>query len=242
MAGVRYLELSTGSAAHDLALDEALLDVCEESGTGEELLRIWESAELAVVLGCGSRLLEETHAETCRAVGVPILRRISGGSAVVIGPGCLMYSLLLCLEKHPELTGPLQIHSWVLEKLAAGLGQKLTGIRREGISDLAFGEKKVSGNSLRLKRRYVLYHGTLLYQFPLEQIGQLLRMPPRQPPWRRAREHLEFVTNLPLSRDELLVSLRKIWNATQPWDDVPQQLVEALVAEKYSRAEWNERR
>ncbi len=71
-------------------------------------------------------------------------------------------------------------------------------MKRAGISDLVLGDRKFSGNSLRCKRDHFLYHGTLLYQFPLEQIGELLKMPARQPNYRQGRPHGEFVMNLPL--------------------------------------------
>ena len=46
-----------------------------------------------VVVGRSSRLDEEVHLDACRAAGVPVLRRPSGGAAIVSGPGCLMYAL-----------------------------------------------------------------------------------------------------------------------------------------------------
>ncbi len=36
-------------------------------------------------------------------LGIPVLRRASGGAAIVIGPGCLMYALVLSYELRPSL-------------------------------------------------------------------------------------------------------------------------------------------
>ena len=71
---------------------------------------------------------------------------------------------------------------------------------REGASDLVIpeqpvGAEKISGNALRVRRRSVLYHGTLLDTFPLELIGQLLRHPPREPEYQHQRSHTDFLTN-----------------------------------------------
>ena len=48
-----------------------------------------------VVIGRSSRTADEVDLEYCRAEGIPVLRRCSGGAAVVVGPGCLMYSVVL---------------------------------------------------------------------------------------------------------------------------------------------------
>jgi len=66
-----------------------------------------------------------------------------------------------------------------------------------GTSDLAVAERKFSGNSSRVKRGHLLYHGTLLYDFPLGLISDCLRTPPRQPHYRERRSHGEFVNNIP---------------------------------------------
>jgi lipoate-protein ligase A len=93
---------------------------------------------------------------------------------------------------------------------------------------------KVSGNALRAKRDHFLYHGTLLYNFALDRIGQLLATPTRVPTYRQDRAHGEFVTNLPLGRDEIEQALIQAWNARQPLPDWPRERVAELVATKYT--------
>ena len=93
---------------------------------------------------------------------------------------------------------------------------------------------------MRCKREHLLYHGTLLYDFPLEMIGRCLAMPPRQPDYRQARPHDTFVANLPLSAAMLRSALQAAWTACEPCSAWPQAATRRLVAEKYSRPEWNE--
>ncbi len=93
---------------------------------------------------------------------------------------------------------------------------------------------KISGNALRAKRDHFLYHGTLLYDFALDRIGQLLATPTRVPTYRQDRAHGEFVTNLPLGRDEIEQALIQAWNARQPLADWPRERVAELVATKYT--------
>ncbi len=196
---MRYLDLTLPSASENLALDEQLLEQAEAASEPTETLRIWEPTEPLVVVGRSSVIDTEVRRDVCRELGIDVLRRVSGGATIVTGPGCLMYALVLSFQKRPQLRAVDRAHRFVLDTLAAALEPLVPGVCRRGISDLAIGDLKFSGNSMRVKREHLLYHGTLLYDFPLERIGRCLAMPPRQPEYRDGREHGAFVTNLPLS-------------------------------------------
>jgi lipoate-protein ligase A len=239
---VRLLELTLSSPAENLALDEALLDDAEDGGEPREWLRLWEPAAPLIVVGRSSRLEVEVHAPRCRELGIPILRRCSGGAAIVSGPGCLMYAVVLSLQRRPELCAIDLAHRFVLETVAAALHSTGLAVARRGTSDLALSERKFSGNSLRVRRLHLLYHGTLLYNFRLQLIAQCLGTPPHQPEYRAGREHAEFVTNLPLPAADLRRSLIEAWRVTRAADHWPQERLAELVASKYSRPEWNFRR
>ncbi len=203
---MQRLSLTLATPAENLALDEALLDEAEATGPDAEYLRIWESPEPVIVLGRSSRFAEEVDAAACARRGIPILRRSSGGAAIVAGPGCLMYAVVLSYDRRPEARGIHASHGYVLDRLVTALGTHLFGVSRAGTSDLVLlaaggdqeAARKFSGNSLRVKRTHFLYHGTLLYDFDLATIAACLRTAPRQPDYRREREHGDFVANLPL--------------------------------------------
>jgi lipoate-protein ligase A len=97
------LDLTLPTAAENLALDEALLDEAEAAGGSQELLRLWEPQQTLVVVGRGSQLAHEVDLAACRRDGVPVLRRSSGGAAIVSGRGCLMYAVVLSQTLRPEL-------------------------------------------------------------------------------------------------------------------------------------------
>jgi lipoate-protein ligase A len=236
---VFLLELTLPAVAEDLALDEAILEAAEGAAKGVECLRLWEPTSLAVVVGRSSRLSAEVNLASCAADGVPVLRRTSGGAAIVAGPGCLMYSLVLNLDARPELRDVSVAHRFVLDRIVAALAPRVPSLRCRGTSDLALGEQKVSGNSLRLRRRHLLYHGTLLYAFPLEAIGRYLVMPPRMPDYRAARPHEAFVTNLPLAASELRRALVSAWAAGERYPAPPLEVAGRLAREKYRSDEWN---
>lgn len=235
---MELLELSLATAAENVALDEALLDEAEAQVRSSELLRLWELARPAVVLGRSSRASEEADLAECRRRGIEVVRRSSGGAAIVAGPGCLMYSLLLSYQARPELRLLDHAHRFVLGALAEQLAKRLPGVRHCGISDLAVEGKKFSGNSLRCKRDWLLYHGTLLYDMELETIGALLGAAPRQPAYRQGRSHAEFVANVPLEERELVQAAVDAFDARQRTSGWPREEVARLVGERFGRDDW----
>src|SRR5882757_11559316 len=106
--------LTLDTPAENIALDEALLDLAEATGPGAEFLRIWESPRPIVVVGRSSRVHQEVDEAACRERGIPILRRSSGGAAIVAGPGCLMYAVVLSYREHPELLDITHAHRFVM--------------------------------------------------------------------------------------------------------------------------------
>jgi lipoate-protein ligase A len=236
---VRHLDLTLPTAAENLALDEALLEEAEAVARPLETLRLWEPDRAFVVIGRSSKVGIEVREQACREMQIPIVRRVSGGAAVVAGPGCLMYALVLSYELRPALRAVAEAHQFVLNTVAAALEPLAPGLRCRGTSDLCLGQRKVSGNSMRAKRTHLLYHGTLLYDFPLDLVGRCLAMPPRQPAYRNARTHEEFVANLPLEAGTIRRALTRAWGGNEPCPDWPREMTARLVAEKYSRDDWN---
>jgi lipoate---protein ligase len=237
---VRWLDLTLPTAAENLALDEALLEDAEAAGRVTETLRVWEPAHPMVVVGRSSRAEREVHQRICRELGIPVFRRVSGGAAVLSGPGCLMYALVLNYQQR-GVRAVDHIHRFVLGKLTAALRPLTPAVACHGISDLAIEGRKCSGNSVRLKHDYFLYHGTLLYAFPLELIHRCLPMPPRQPAYRRGRPHADFLANLPAPVEAIRVALANAWDAQERLDTWPQERTARLAADKYSLPQWNER-
>jgi lipoate-protein ligase A len=238
---MRLLQLTLPGAADNLALDEALLLSAEE-GSGGEVLRLWEYPAPVAVLGAGCRLADDVDEASCRADGVPVLRRSSGGGTVLWGRGCLLYSLVLRFDLAPELAAIDASYRFILGRIAAALRAAGVAAEAAGTSDLAVAGRKFSGNAQQRKRDHLLHHGTLLYAFDLGAVGRYLKPPPRQPEYRAGRGHEEFLSNLPLPADELRRMLRELWGADEEATDWPEERVRRLVAEKYATDEWTRRR
>jgi lipoate-protein ligase A len=238
---MRFLDLSLSTLPENLALDEALLLVAED-GSGGEVLRLWEWPAPAVVLGSAGQLAADVDEEACRADGVPICRRSSGGGTVLLGPGCLLFSLVLAYDRAAALREIPSSYLYILGRVAAALAETRTGIELAGTSDLALAGRKFSGNAQQRKRNHLLHHGTLLYAFPIEHVGRYLRTPSRQPEYRAGRGHAEFLCNVPLGVSELKGRLRVAWGAETEAEDWPRELARQLAAGKYATGAWIHRR
>lgn len=259
-----------------LACDEGLLDSMECLHTSEdseilghtdllaqstEVLRFWQFCQPVVVMGRSSRISEEVNIENCSVDGIPVLRRSSGGASIVAGPGCLMYTLLLDYRIRPAWRMLDVAHQSVMERLARATQSTLDsfGLRKsvgwQGTCDLTIDGKKFSGNALRCRRNFMIYHGTVLLQMPLEHIPRYLLQPPRQPEYRENRDHLSFVCNL-LPDDfaqtsefqhRLMEALATEWGASRSWDEFPHRAhwlrqSDELLQRKYLSPNWHRER
>jgi lipoate-protein ligase A len=235
---VNFIDLTFPNPEHNLACDEALLDWCEEAD-GQEILRVWESPKNFVVLGYSNKTATEVRLDACRAAGVPVLRRCSGGGAVLQGPGCLNFSLILKIPPTGPLTGITETTRFILDRHAGMLRSLLDrNVGMQGLSDLTVGPLKFSGNAQRRKRRYLLFHGTFLLDFDIPLVERLLPLPSRQPDYRRGRPHLDFLTNLRTPTRQLKETLRNCWDATEPLRETPDEQIDRLAKTKYSSADW----
>src|SRR5262245_42887835 len=119
---MRLLDLTLPEPAESLALDEALL-LAAEGGGGAEVLRFWELPAPAVVVGAGGSVAIDVNVAACDADGIPVLRRASGGGTVLLGPGCLCFSLVLAYARAPGLDDIRASNRYVLKRTANALAQ-----------------------------------------------------------------------------------------------------------------------
>lgn len=246
--------------AQFLAAEEVLLDAAEAGSIGETLA-FWESSRHFVVLGYGNKAASEANRADCEQLHIPILRRISGGGTVLQGPGVLNYSLVLRADEGSPLAGINGANRFIMERNAQALTRLLNAeqqtrnskletrsdnvvVEVQGHTDLAITGRKFSGNAQRRKRTHLLFHGAILLNLDLDLLDAVLPMPSLQPDYRHGRSHREFLTQLEISPDLVKDALRHAWDARDAsslegllgdWHTPASQ----LIAEKYSRDDWN---
>lgn len=128
---------------------------------------------------------------------------------MLLGPGCLNYSLVLPLAFNPKWRDVRYSLRWVLTRTQRALG--IAGLQIEGDCDLALQGRKISGNAQRRTQQAILHHGTLLYNFDVTRPEDFLKAPYRQPRYRAERSHRDFLGNLPLNAGEIRQRMVMAW-------------------------------
>lgn len=236
---MRQISEQVDDAEDHLALDEALLLEAEDNDGGESL-RVWEFRQPTVILGRSSKVDVEVDQAFCQSNGIPILRRCSGGASVVGGPGCLMYSVVLSLGRQSDLHKIDVAHCYVMGRVLQAVQRQVPAVEFQGTCDLTWNQRKCSGNSLRISRNHLLYHGTVLYGADLDAIARCLTEAPRQPQYRAGRDHRAFITNIPTDPARLATDIASIFDARVDHGcSLPRERMNQLRRDRYDRPAWH---
>lgn len=200
----------------NILYDEVLLYLAEQGIEGESL-RFWEFPEYFIVLGRIGKAEEDIALEEAVKNHIPVLRRYSGGGTVIQGKGCLNYNLVLSKEIHAPIADLRKSYEYILGKVISALKTLDIECVFKPISDIALAasEKKFSGNAQHRGKKFILHHGTILYDFDLSLIERYLKFPQSAPPYRRGRTHSEFVANVDRRAPAIKRALQDIFNAQQ---------------------------
>ena len=144
---------------YNLAFEEYVFQTFRE----EDVFLVWQNAP-CVVAGSGQNLCREVRPARLRRLGVPMLRRISGGGTVYHDLGNVNYSLITAQESPTD-------YERSLAPVIAALNRLGVPARQRGVCDLAIGEMKISGSAQRSALGRVLHHGTLLFETDLETLA-----------------------------------------------------------------------
>ncbi|TVR41788.1 MAG: hypothetical protein EA402_12670 [Planctomycetota bacterium] len=176
-----------------------------EDPLGESILdhncppqRIFEPADVRLVIGRHQQLRREVLVEQALADGIPMHRRVSGGGAVVLAPGMLVIARRLPQQSLLGDACLCAIAHAVVQAIAA-CGGPPASVRGHGdvaVSDRAGRWRKVLGASLRQRQRHLYYLGVLLVEDGVPLMQRYLCPPSRQPEYRAGRDHASFCAAL----------------------------------------------
>ena len=165
-------EIRISTPEEHLDADWALFQSVEAGAPGH-LCRCWEATRPVVVVGRNSRDRRPTSSRRPAArTACRVLRRFSGGGAVVLGPGCLNYAVGV-VARFAAGAGRRRRQLSVHPRTDRGRAGRRRACRSRAGRDLALDGRKVSGNAQRRGRRALLHHGTLLYDFDRGACGPL---------------------------------------------------------------------
>lgn len=197
----RFIETGFNDAATNMAVDEAIL-LCHSRGTVPPTLRFYRWRPPAVSLGYFQRLEKAVRADLCRELGIQVVRRLTGGKAVLHDQE-LTYSVIVA-ESHPLMPAT------VLESYKVIAGGLLAGLARLGITvaiappsrdagkdrsrtvssaacfntlagyELTAGGKKIVGSAQVRRRGVILQHGSLPWVLDADKLFLVLQISDRR--------------------------------------------------------------
>ena len=244
--------------ATNMAIDEALWRG-RQAGSSPPTLRFFAWAPPTVSLGYGQRLDRQVDVEACRRLGVGVVRRPTGGSALYHdGPEReLTYSVSATAEDLGVSADLLDTYRWIgralvrgLEALGAAAEMVPTGrglgrdpafcFARTGAFEIEVGGKKLVGSAQRRQGTSFLQHGAILLAVDAPRLGALF--PTTRDPL-ASLTTLEAATGRRPTFEEVAAALRTAFEVEHGLRLVPGGLtdeetarVECLVSDRYGRA------
>lgn len=179
----RVLPLKSNSGPMNMALDEAIAEsVLERKSPPTIRFYGWQSPTIS--LGYRQKLQDDINIEACRNLGAVLVRRPTGGSAVLHLPSDLTYSVMVRDDNLPShLQGKIKAcYQHVCDYVIRTLQNDQIGLPAEqpaeSPNDIRVYGCKISGNAqVRFKSSQgvvFLQHGTLLYDYDVDLLRKLI--------------------------------------------------------------------
>ncbi|MHA1777672.1 MAG: lipoate--protein ligase family protein [Promethearchaeota archaeon] len=183
----RLIPFSTADGYRNMAIDEILLEEVIQ-GKSPNTLRFYKWEPTTATIGKHQSLSAEIDMDFANSNGVQVVRRITGGGAVLHDSDKeITYSIIVRLSDIPQnINSPRtydlkvpQRYIAVLESLAQGL-EKLgysIDIGKIHCPVLLSQGKKLSGNAQIIRKDVLLQHGTILLDVDPEFMYSVLKAP-----------------------------------------------------------------
>lgn len=266
----RYLPYSVFRGSENMAIDEAIMSAMKENHNAQPVLRFygWEPATLS--LGYAQSYAKEVDVEACRQANIDVVRRPTGGRAV-LHQYELTYSVIVP-ESEEHVKGTI-IQSYLKISEALLKGINAVGVPAEIVAqanslhpgtaacfdapswyELVVAGKKLVGSAQMRRDGILLQHGSIILHFDTDLLFKLLKLPNEEVRQRLTKSlktkacALDEVWTRPVTIDELekeiCLGFEEIMNIKM----IPSVLTreenfmsEKLV-EKYCSQEWTMKR
>ena len=167
---MRYILLPEEKISRRLAFYLAVEEVVARRYPGVDAFFAWRVSP-TVIVGRNQLIDKEVDYTFCRANGIDLVRRKSGGGAVFADEGDLMFSYIL--------TAPDTVEAFrdAMERTAGVLRAAGVEASLSGRNDVMVDGKKVSGAALYRIGDRCIVHNTLLFQTDLDLLERVLTPP-----------------------------------------------------------------
>lgn len=189
----RVIDTGLRPAAQNMAINRAMLEAHQE-GLIPHTLRFLQFMPSAL-LGFHQNVEQELRVDYCRAQGIEIQRRITGGGAIYFDETQIGWELYL--DKRTLGTADMQaIARRICEAAAAGMRRLGVDAQFRPRNDIEVNGRKISGTGGAFDGDSILYQGTLLVDFDVEKMLRVLRIPAEKLSDKAIQSARERVANL----------------------------------------------
>ena len=214
---VRVIDTGIRGARENVALDQALVEA-RNAGTIPDTLRFLRFRPSALV-GLHQILGHEVRLDYCRAQGIEVGRRITGGGGLYLDEGQLGWELLLD-RRSLGTTDLAAIAARLCNAAAAGLRRLGVPAEYRPRNDIEVGGRKIGGTGGFFDGNTLFYQGTLLVDFDPGRMIAALKVPVEK----LARRDLDDARRR-------VVTLREVLGAAPPMEAVREALLAGFAQE-----------
>src|SRR5919198_1622252 len=238
---IRVLETGYKPAALNMAIDEALIENIDEA----PVLRIYGWRPAAISIGYFQSIKEEVDLEKCSQLGVDVVRRLTGGGAV-LHEFEVTYSFIT--KQYPHSI--MESYRWICDAIVISINRLGFNASFVPLNDIVVDGKKISGNAQTRRKGVLLQHGTLLLGVDVDKMFSVLKVPSEKLRDKIVKDVKERVSSLSGTTFEdmassLRTSFAEKFDAKLVADSLSTEEVSHakwLAERKYSSKEWNHRR
>lgn len=206
-APLRIIDTGLNAGRWNIAADQALIDE-HRAGRTPDTLRILTFTP-SVLVGRHQDLSREIDVDYCRAHGIDIGRRITGGGAIYLDPGQLGWELI-CSRTRLGGGSLTAITERICEAAAVAMSELGVEVRFRPRNDLEVDGRKIGGTGGFFDGETVFYQGTLLIDADTETMFRVLRVPPAKRARQAQAAAASRVTTLRAQLGRALPSLERI--------------------------------
>jgi lipoate-protein ligase A len=172
----RLLDTGARSAAENMAMDEVLLE-WKSAETIPNTLRFLQFSNPTVLVGHHQSVEEEVRLDYCRAHGIEINRRLTGGGALYWGKNELGWEIYIS-KKDPRIPSGLEdLYRKMGEAAALGFRHLGVGAYFRPKNDIEIQGRKISGTGGTELSGAILFQGTVLVDVDVDEMLRSLRIP-----------------------------------------------------------------
>ncbi len=170
----RIIDTGPRSGAANIALDRTVLDA-RIAGVVPNTLRFLEFSPSALV-GRHQVVGQEIQVDYCRAQGIEINRRLTGGGAIYFDPSQIGWELIASLKTVGSLS-MTELTKKICDTAASAIQTLGVPAEFRPRNDIEVHGKKISGTGGVMEDGVFLFQGTLLTLFDVETMLLALKIP-----------------------------------------------------------------